>query len=152
MVTIAKILAPVDFSDNSRTAFHYAVSLADKYGAELLALHIVQDLTLVLPDAMMPTPMVMPSDETLTEQADALLGQFLASEVLPEGLRYRKLVRLGTPFAEIISAATEEQVDLIVMGAHGRSAIMHMLMGSVAEKVVRKAPCPVLTTRQKSHA
>jgi nucleotide-binding universal stress UspA family protein len=74
----------------------------------------------------------------------------LAREQLPQ-LKVQCLVREGTPFYEIITCAKELEVDLIILGTHGRGPFAHMLMGSVAEKVVRKAPCPVLTVRHPEH-
>ena len=148
MIAFHRILVPTDFSANARTAFHYAASIARKYDAELILVHIVQDIALVLPDAVMPTPMPAPATEELIASAAGLYEQFFATEFV-EGLRLKTDTRVGSPFHEIVGYATEQKADLIVMGSHGRSALAHILMGSVAEKVVRKATCPVLCVRHQ---
>jgi len=148
MIGFHRILVPTDFSPNARTAFHYAVSIGEKYGAELLIMHIVQDLALVLPDAVMPTPLPTPATEQLIDTSKGMLEQFLKDEDT-KGLTIRLDVRIGSPFHEIVAYAAEQKADLIVMGSHGRSALAHMFMGSVAEKVVRKARCAVLTVQHQ---
>jgi nucleotide-binding universal stress UspA family protein len=149
VVTIRRILAPTDFSDSSAPAVRYAAELADKFAAELVLLHVVQDLALVLPDAVMPTP--MPSAD-LTQLIDA--GRTgLANQIAALGLARlnpRAEVRVGSPYAEIDAAAKDLGADLICVSTHGRTGLAHLLLGSVAEKVVRHAPCPVLIVPSKA--
>ena len=91
---------------------------------------------------------VQPAELLLTWQEDA--RKRLAS-IVPKGSVGELVTQVGHPFVEIVRYAREHEIDLIVMGTHGRGPIGHMLMGSVAEKVVRKAPCPVLTVRHPEH-
>jgi universal stress protein A len=149
MIDLHRILVPTDFSKHSLNALKYAAALADKFQAEIYLLHVVQDLALFLPDAISGTPPYLPpTDQMLTAVRDSL--DKLAREELSK-LTVHCLAREGAPFFEIIACAKENDVDLIIMGTHGRGLLAHMLMGSVAEKVVRKAPCPVLTVRHPEH-
>lgn len=146
MISIRRILAPTDFSDNSLSAVRYAAELADKFGAELILLHIVQDVALVLPDAVMPTPVVTPDLTQMTDAAKAGLANLIALQNLGR-LNPRTEVRIGGPAAEIDAAAKDLKADLICVSTHGRTGLAHLLLGSVAEKIVRHAPCPVLIVR-----
>jgi nucleotide-binding universal stress UspA family protein len=146
MITIRRILAPTDFSDNALPAVRYAVELADKFAAELVLLHVVQDLALVLPDAVMATPVVSPDLAQLVTAARTGLANLIAAEKLGR-LNPKVEVRIGAPAGEIVDAADELKCDLICVSTHGRTGLAHLLLGSVAEKIVRHAPCPVLTVR-----
>jgi nucleotide-binding universal stress UspA family protein len=86
----------------------------------------------------------------LEREVEQQLQQAVSAE-WQQKIKIERVTRRGAPFLEVIRYAKEAPVDLIVMGTHGRGAIAHMLLGSVAEKVVRKAPCPVLTIRQPEH-
>src|SRR5437660_183779 len=146
MLTIRRILAPTDFSDAATPAVRYAAELADKFAAELVLLHVVQDLALVLPDAVMPTPLPAADLDQLTASAKAGLANSVTRLDLAR-LNPRTEVRFGSPAAEIDEAAKELAADLIVVSTHGRTGLAHLLLGSVAEKVIRYAPCPVLVVR-----
>jgi nucleotide-binding universal stress UspA family protein len=146
MLSLRRILVPIDFSPPSRDALVYAAALADKVGAELILLHVVQDLAVFLPDAVTVTPVALPPVEQLTAAVREGLTRFLRESQL-EGRQVQEEVREGSPHAEIVTFAAEAGIDLIVMGTHGRGGLRHMLLGSVTEKVVRSAPCPVLTVR-----
>src|SRR3954452_12882694 len=146
MIDLKRILVPTDFSKHSQTALVYGVAFAQKFGAQLHLLHIVQDLALFFPD----TVTVVPPTDQLTEAVEAALQRVLRENHL-EAMGVQTAVRSGSPFHEIAQYARDEDVDLIIMGTHGRGGLMHLLMGSVAEKVVRKAPCPVLTVRDPEH-
>lgn len=150
MIDLKKILVPTDFSEHGRHALTYGVELAGKFGAELHMLHVLQDLVAMVPEPGMAFP--MPGDylKDLREGSERALGE-LADKIVPEGITAVKEVREGPPFLEVIRYAKENEIDLIVMGTHGRSGLAHALLGSVAEKVVRKAPCPVLTVRDPEH-
>src|SRR5215471_17508655 len=134
MVTIRRILAPTDFSDSSAPAVRYAAELADKFGAELVLLHVVQDLALVLPDAVMPTPMPAADLTQLIDAGRAGLANQIAAFGLAR-LKPRAEVRVGSPYAEIDAAAKALGADLICVSTHGRTGLAHLLLGSVAEKV-----------------
>jgi universal stress protein A len=146
MVTIRRILAPTDFDVCSSPTTRYAVELAEKFGSELILLHIVQDLALAMPDAVMPTPVPAPMLTELIDAAKTSLENLVKSENLMR-LNPRLEVRVGSPAAEIVAVAKELKVDLLCIGTHGRGGLAHLLLGSVAEKIIRHAPCPVLTIR-----
>jgi nucleotide-binding universal stress UspA family protein len=146
MIRIERVLAPTDFSDRATVAVKYAVELADKFDAELILLNIIPDTALVLPDAVMPTPMPVGDLGQLTETAKTGLATLVRDFGL-EARRPRQEVRVGSPAAEIIAAAADLKADLVCVGTHGRTGLAHLFLGSVAEKVVRESPCPVLTVR-----
>jgi nucleotide-binding universal stress UspA family protein len=150
MIDLHRILVPTDFSKFSQNALTYAAAFAEKFGAELHLLHVVQNLALMVPDTVNAVPPIVPSTEELTAAVRVALDRTVSENHL-ERFKLFKDVREGTPFYEIIQAAKEKDVDLIVMGTHGRSGLAHVLLGSVTEKVVRKAPCPVLTVRHPEH-
>jgi nucleotide-binding universal stress UspA family protein len=146
MIRIQRILAPTDFSDRAGVAVKYAVELAAKFDAELILLNIIPDTALVLPDAVMPTPMPIADLGQLTVAAKSGLATAVKSLGL-EGRKVRQEVRVGSPAGEIIAAARDLNADMVCVGTHGRTGLAHMLLGSTAEKVVRESPCPVLTVR-----
>lgn len=150
MIDLHHILVPTDFSKFSEAALAYAVAFAEKFGAELHLLHVVQDLAMMVPDTVNVVPPLGPSLEQLTSAVRQALDRVVRENQL-ERFPVRKEVREGSAFHEIIQYAQQQNVDLIVMGTHGRSALVHALLGSVTEKVVRKAPCPVLTIRHPEH-
>lgn len=150
MIDLRRILVPTDFSKFSQNALTYATAFAEKFSSEVLLLHVVQDLALFIPEAVLGTPAVTPPVEQFIASAKTALERTVAEMKLP-GIAIRPEVAEGVPFEEIIRTAREKDVDLIVMGTHGHTGLAHMLMGSVAEKVVRKAPCPVLTVRHPEH-
>lgn len=143
MSPVRRILAPTDYSDNSLAAVRYAAGLAEAFGAELVLLHVVPDLTLVLPDAVMPTPVAGPDLQELAANARAALAKIVAEQGLAK-LDTKTEVRIGQAAAEIDAAAKELKADLICLSTHGRTGLAHLFLGSVAERVVRHAPCPVL--------
>ena len=149
MISIRRILAPTDFSDSSAPAVRYAAEMAEKFSAELILLHVVQDLALVLPDAVMPTPMPAADLTQLIDAAKTGLTNQIAALGLAR-LNPRTEVRVGSPTAEIDAAAKDLGADLLCISTHGRTGLAHLLLGSVAEKVVRHAPCPVLIVRPKA--
>ena len=145
-----KILVPTDFSETGEAALHYAKELARQFNAELHLLHVCEDPVLPAGWSMLasgPAPDVGEEAAALREQLKKLLTaedqKLLKTEVH---------VILGQPTGLAISRyAVEGEFELIVMGTHGRGPVTHALMGSVAEKVVRSAPCPVLTIRHPTH-
>ena len=143
MVTLKKILCPVDHSECSYLALKYAISLALKDEAKLYLMHVIDS-------RLYDTEMYKFSPYKVNEIDESKIRTDLMKS-LPEGttdvLEVETIVVKGVPFNEIINAATEISVDLIVIGTHGRTGISHVMLGSVAEKVVRKSLCPVLTVR-----
>ena len=146
MIKIDKILFPTDFSDHSKHAFSYALSFAKEYGAKLVMLHVVEDVQYLANAYMFDVPM-MPSFSDMEQSRSKEMDEFLEREVSDSSVQIDKSIRHGRPFVEIIQAAREEEADLIVIATHGRGGLEHVLFGSTAEKVVRKAPCPVLSIR-----
>lgn len=150
MIVLKNILVPTDFSEASESALRYGVALAEAFSATLHVLHVLEEpvVTAMAPEAYaMSLPGLL---DELEKRAQDRLDGLLTAE---QRAKYRaKLVsERGSPFVEIVRYAKTNDIDLLVMGTHGRGAIAHMLMGSVAEKVVRKAPCPVLTVRSTQH-
>ena len=139
------ILCPVDFSEPSRVGVNAAIELAQLTGCELLLLHVVP----LLPYRPSTTYHydVPEYERVLHEEGARLLGE-LARTAVPATLRCRTLLRNGKPAEEIVQAAVDEKADVIVMATHGESGWRHLFFGSVAERVVRIAPCPVLTVRR----
>ena len=135
-IEIRKILCPVDFSQPGRYAFDYACAVARKHGAALELLHVVE-ASAYAEDAM---PAGQPSCE---ESLQMKLREWAEQAGCPATTR----LVAGVPCIEIISRANETQADMIVIGTHGRTGMKHLLIGSVAERVVRTASCPVLTVR-----
>jgi universal stress protein A len=159
MKAIKKILAPTDLSDLSSLGLCYALELADKVGAEVIVYHVVnRDELMQFGTHIENLDTVLASDRPvkfLLEKYEAALQRFLEKHVPTSlrGAKVCKVVELGRPDKTIIEKAEKESVDLIVISTHGRTGLSHILIGSVAEKVVRQAPCPVLTIRpQKGRA
>lgn len=145
MVTVKKLLFPTDFSEPSEAAWAFALTFAVEFGAEVVVLHVVPEpprLAEAYEMGFTPERFV----KVATEEARRLMAD-LQAKAADWSVTFIPKVRQGVEFREIIAAAREEGVDLIVMGTHGRTGLAHALIGSVAEKVVRKAPCPVLTVR-----
>lgn len=144
---IKTILCPIDFSEISANAMEYAVFLASHHHAELLLLHVVEHL-----QEFEQYQILVFTSQELSEKMEKQAYEELnkLSEQIKKTIKVETLVRQGKPFVEIIKQAKEKDMDLIVMASHGRTGVSHMLMGSVAEKVVRKANCPVLIVRDKN--
>ena len=142
MIDIRRILHPSDSSDCSAHAFEYASEFATQFDAELHLLHVCE--------VTIPVPLPPEYVRELMVLAEKDLDKLAETDSVRD-LDIVKSVRCGPPFVEIVRYAQAHRIDLIVMGSHGRGAIAHALLGSVAEKVVRKAPCPVLTVRLEGH-
>jgi nucleotide-binding universal stress UspA family protein len=150
VANFTKILAATDFSEDSTLALSFAEELARRFTAEIILLHVDQALppVMVAPD-MGPVMDVGALTRIGEEQRMAAQKELdkIVHRLRDGGLKARSMLKVGSPFLELIRAAQAEGTDLIVMGTHGRTGIAHVLMGSVAERVVQKAPCPVLTIR-----
>ncbi len=161
------ILVPVDFSTYAADALRYAVGIADRFASSIIVVHVIphettthavsqhlgyRDLPCMFLDPVRPqrAPVVPPGVAEdvvidLREQAYTALQAFLPTQMAHHAVELRVLV--GHPFARILETAVHEKVGLIVLGTHGRTGLAHLIMGSVAERVVRLAPCPVLTVQ-----
>ena len=141
MIALKRILVPCDFSDTSVAAVRYAIALARNFGARLHFLH-VGDRAQSQFESEFPIGLEGAVGDAVRERLLRIVTPQEEVELNPEFA-----VRPGTPAAEIVRYAQDANIDLIVMGTHGRGLVGHMVMGSVAEKVVRTASCPVLTVR-----
>ncbi len=150
MIKLNRILLPTDFSEYSSAAKKYACAFADQFHAELHLLHVIQDLAPLVPEPGVVVPPPPDYLRELEQNAQAMLERVLDPD-WSAGKTILRAVRQGPPFLEIVRYAKEADIDLVVIGTHGRSGLAHVFMGSVAEKVVRKSPCPVLTVRHPEH-
>lgn len=151
MSKFQRILFPSDFSELSLHALDYARTLAETYGAELHVIHVVDEAYqywMALGPNSLP---VGPSPEEMVSASSQEIGKFIQEHLGGTSLKVQSRVLVGRPFMEIIRYAGENGIDLIVIGTHGRGGLKHVLLGSVAERVVRKSPCPVLTIRHPDH-
>jgi nucleotide-binding universal stress UspA family protein len=145
MSQVQRILVPTDFSETSDLATDYAIDMAFRYGASIRFIHALDDLNYlaVYPEGYVDVPSLRIHLEIeAQERLGALVKRCKANHVEAEGI-----VLSGRPAGVIVDEAAAHQIDLVVMGTHGRTGVAHMVMGSVAERVVRIAPCPVLTVR-----
>lgn len=147
MPEITRMLVPTDFSPASDLAFHYAIDLAGRHGSRLHLLHVIDEsaFATAYPDGFyMELPGVRAA---MMDDAKAQLDR-MAETCGKANLTATTEVAVGRPAATITAKANERGTDLLVMGTHGRSGVAHLLIGSVAERVVRTAPCAVLTVRE----
>lgn len=146
---LSKILVPVDFSDFSTKALDYALAFAGQFDAHLILLHVVEPA--IYPESSMLVATALDDLNTdLRQIAQQKLSE-LRRERIGERVPSDLLVRMGRAFSEIAAAATDLDVDLIILATHGYTGLKHVLLGSTAERVVRHAPCPVLTVRDPEH-
>ena len=149
MLQIPTILAPTDFSQHAEGAVRYACGLAERLGSTLHLLHVLPDVIVpVGPDPSLVTA-VPPEyySETEAQSRDAL--ERVVQPAWPKPAAVVAEVRWGDPVDAIVAYARDHAVDLIVLSTHGRTGLSHVLMGSVAERILREAPCPVLTIRDR---
>ncbi|MGN5084521.1 universal stress protein [Aeromonas sp. 31P] len=142
MPSIKTLLCPVDFSQMSRAVLDYAVFMAQSHQAQLKLIHVVDQLHGFDSYKILHMTAIEITHEK--RQARTQLKELVATLPIPATFD----IRFGRAADEIVIQAKEDEVELIVMGSHGRSGISHLLVGSVAESVVRHAPCPVLVVRQ----
>ena len=153
MKNIRKIICPVDFSEPSDAALRYAVDLADHFSAEIVLLHAINQIDptpspsyTLTHHVMEQIPQIM---QQMTENAYDALKKLIANHIA-DRVPARYVVEIGDPATRIVKTAEAEQADLIVIATHGRSGIKGFFFGSVAEKVVRTAGCPVLTMKHRT--
>lgn len=140
-----KILVPLDFSDYTDEIMNVAVQIAEKFGSTIHLLHVIPNM-----DYFTPYESFLSAENLVSIQRDIEREVGKDMEVVVKKLKdipATKTIRAGVAFLEIVDYVRTENIDLVVMGTHGRGGIEHILIGSVAEKVVRKSPCPVLTIR-----
>jgi len=146
---VEKILFPTDFSEGSYHALPYAVDLARHYNAKLYIIHVIYDIARAT-DSHIPH---ISTDELYREMsawAEKEIERCCVEEV--RGLSdVEKKVLMGVPYEEIIKFATDKKIDMIVIGTYGRVGLERFLFGSTAERVVRRAPCPVMSVRIPKH-
>jgi nucleotide-binding universal stress UspA family protein len=149
MLPPRRVLVPTDFSDLSDAAVEAAISLARGQSAEILLVHVQEQV--VDHYGFGGSRHVLEMQERIDAVIRAQLDE-AADRVQKHGLKVRCYERQGRPEVEIVKLAREADADLIVMGTHGRSGLEHALLGSTTERVLRKAPCSVLTVRAKAPA
>lgn len=149
-VQLRRILFATDFSDPANKAFEYAIALGEQFGCELHLLHIVPKITMPLPDSTNTWTLPASEQKLELEEAQSRLRKVIGSEWKGE-YRVVEVARVGDPVEEIVKYAKEQEIDLIVLGTHGHTGFAHLLLGSVTEKVVRLAMCPVLTVHPQGH-
>ncbi len=149
MPVINSILAPTDFSKHAEGALRYACGLATRLGATLHLLHILPDVVVpVGPDPSLIAA-VPPEYYKETEQQSRAALESLIQPDWPRPAHVVCDVKWGDPVNGVVSYAEDHAVDMVVIATHGRSGLSHVLLGSVAERIVREAPCPVLTIRSR---
>ena len=146
---VRHILVPIDFSEYANYAVDYAIELAKTLQARLTFLHVIHLTPLAMGslDEAAFIPYLADIETEIQQQM-----QTLQNRIHQEGLQGETIAVRGVPFQTIIETAESQEADLIVMGTHGRTGLTHVLMGSVAERVVRLAPCAVLVTRGTAEA
>jgi nucleotide-binding universal stress UspA family protein len=143
------ILSPVDFSQTSQRAFETALDLAARLNAEVRVMHVYQLPASALPEGVLQTPHDL--EATVEEELRKRLDEFVEQST-PKGVTVSTGLCEGVPYVEITRAAQELGADMIVIGTHGRTGLAHLMLGSVAERVLRTSEIPVLTVRQHQDA
>lgn len=152
MIVLKNILVATDFSDPSSAALAYGRELARSFGASMTVVHVVDDITVraygVDSGVFMTDPQVQRQFEA---EARALVDAAISDEDRLQLKASAVVLKSSAPASAIVAYAQESRTGLIVMGTHGRGGVAHLLMGSVSERVVQTAPCPVLTVRHPEH-
>ena len=144
-IALRKILVPIDFSDYSKKALQYAVPFARQFNARIYLLYVVEPT--IYPADFSFGQIGMPNVENeLRMKGEQELQELIKNEI-KGAVPSEALVKVGLPFVEVVSFAKDEKIELIIVATHGHSGVEHVLFGSTAEKIVRKAPCPVLVVR-----
>lgn len=151
MIEIRKILAPTDFSEHAAKAVRYACRLAERLDSELHLLHVLSEIVPAGPDPML-APVLPPEYYHETEEQSRIALAQLLEPAWGHPRGFQAAVKWGSSVEAIVEYARDLEIDLIVIATHGRTGLSHVLLGSVAERIVREAPCPVLTIRDRDHA
>ncbi len=151
MISLKKILVATDFGEAADAALAYGRELARAFNAELEVIHVVENVLTRGFGAEGYVASYPELQQEVEDAADRQLTTMLSAEDRQMLRAKTLLLKSNSPAFTIVGYAKENGVDLIIMGTHGRGAIAHLLMGSVAERVVRTAPCPVLTVRHPEH-
>lgn len=149
-VQIKRILFPTDFSEFACHALKYAISFAREYEAKLFIIHVVEEFANASYFDVLQVPLPPNLFSDIEERAKRQLTQLVASDQF-KGLEVETAVMRGVPFVEIVEFAREKEIDLITIATHGRTGLKHAIFGGTADKVVRKAPCPVLSVKHPEH-
>jgi universal stress protein A len=147
MDDVKRILVVSRISKNCQKAVHYGVSLAHKYGAELVVLHVVYD-PFTFGDWNLPIPDVQEAYQKTIEQSRAELEKIIAGEK-KKGMSIKEIVRGGQPTKEILKVVAEEKIDLIVMLSHEEGRLEHFLFGRSNEEILRRMPCSILMVKKE---
>ena len=148
-INLRRILVPIDFSEHSKNALKYAIPFAQQFKASIDLIYVVEPTIYPADFSFGQIGFPNVEDELRVRGSDEL-DNLIKSEIAGK-ISARKIVRTGKPFYEINQYALEEDIDLIIIATHGHYGMEHILFGSTAEKVVRKAPCPVLVVRTGEH-
>jgi nucleotide-binding universal stress UspA family protein len=149
MIQLKKILVPIDFSEYSKSALRYAIEFAGHFGAEVVLIYVVEPM--IYPADFSFGQVSIPNIETEFSKMGGEQLEKLITDEIADKVKARKIIKTGKAFVEIIKTARAEDIDLIIIATHGQTGVEHVLFGSTAEKVARKAPCPVLTVRPREH-
>lgn len=147
METPKKILVPTDFSRKADKTLNYALMLAEQFKAEINLVHIVTDLNPYAGDYSLTPAMVKEYRTKSLESAKEKISKVIEKKPEAKNVKITTEVRLGNPSQEILNDAEKKKVDLIVIATRGKSAIIHQVMGSVAERILRGAKCPIVLLR-----
>ncbi|MBI3853007.1 MAG: universal stress protein [Verrucomicrobia bacterium] len=145
LLKLQTILVPTDFSKESKKALLYAIPFARQFNAGIILLHVVQPHYIGGEFGVVDFPVIEADLQTRSQKELATLAAKSVRDLVP----VKTLVRAGSPVNEIVEAAKESKADLVILSTHGRTGLKHVLLGSVAENVVRHAPCPVLIVRAR---
>jgi nucleotide-binding universal stress UspA family protein len=151
MMTLERILVATDFGEASDTALAYGRELARRFGATLHVLHVVDDVAARIDLAAGLPPDVGHIQADFEERARRDVAALVSDEDRRDLHAETALLTSAVPERAIVAYAADHRIDLIVLGTHGRGPVAHLFVGSVAERVVRRAPCPVLTVRHPEH-
>lgn len=143
-MTAKTILFPTDFSEASATAFEYAEDFARGSHGRLLIVHVQEPIYPLVGGELA----YLPSTQTNPEELAAELRKIVPND---SQLTYAHQLLQGDPATEIVNLAKSEHADMIILGTHGRTGVARLLLGSTAEQVLRRAPCPVLAVKQPAH-
>lgn len=147
MPVIRTILYPTDFSEYAEIAIPYVVDFAKKFDAKVVLMHAIAPFH----PAQFDTPVNLKAlEEGFADEAKKRIDE-VAGRLAKQEIEVRSVIESGTPFLEIIRSVREHDADMIMMGSHGTGVFRHLLLGSTAERVARKSPCPVMTIRDPNH-